>query len=438
MGRTLASILAVLAFAIVNAPVASAQELVPRSAAAFQNSVGVATHIVYFDTSYGDWPRIVAALDELGVRHVRDGVYAAPAPQWHDWNERYYAAVELAAANGIRFDFGMGQPGFTAGTLSQLVDVVATRLRGAVEALEDPNEFDYFGGTREWPSALASYDRQLYQKVKSDPSLRSLPVIGPSFAGPESPGLLGDQHEWLDIGNIHPYTGGQSPAPAHTESELRRAEVTAGSKPVWATEAGFNNALGAPPSSSDQPPVSERAGAIYTLRTLLEHFASGIARTYLYELIDEKPDPPGKDSQQHYGLLRSDFSAKPAYIALRNLLRLVGRGTPPGGLHPISLKLSGDVSQVEQLVLQRDDGTYVVALWSLGSVWSTTSRHALPAGAHAVILSLPAGARAEIADPILATTTTPLRLRGEKAHLMVRGDPLIVLVKSRPLRSHQG
>jgi hypothetical protein len=390
----------------------------------------VTTHIVYFDTPYGDWSRIVGALRELGVKHVRDGVYANPAAQWHDWNERYYRAVALAAANGIRFDLGMGQPGFRAGTLNQLVAVVAGRLRGAVEALEDPNEFDYFGGMPNWPTALASYDRQLYEKVKSDSSLRSLPVIGPSFAGAGSPQRLGNQRRWLDIGNIHPYTGGQPPEPSHTQSELRRAALTAGSKPVWATEAGFNNAVRAPSSNSEQPAVSERAAAVYVLRTLLEQFKSGIARTYLYELIDEHANAADNQPQQHYGLLRSDFSPKPAFTALRNLLTLVGQGAPPTGLRPLKLDLGGAGNQVRNLVLQRKDGSYVVALWSLSSVWSTSARRAITATAHSVKLGLPAGSSASIARPISSAAAKALRLRHGTAHIAVGSDPVIVLVRS--------
>ena len=90
-------------------------------------------------------------LRQLGVRHVRDGVYANPAPQWRDWNERSYRAVELAARAGMRFDFGMGRPGSGTGTLDQLLDVVGGRLRGATDALEAPNEFDHFVGGRRWP-----------------------------------------------------------------------------------------------------------------------------------------------------------------------------------------------------------------------------------------------------------------------------------------------
>src|SRR3954463_13189044 len=94
MRAALSGLLAAGALSLAVVPAASADVIAPRSAAAFTDSVGVVTHTVYYDTAYGNWPRIVDRLHELGVRHVRDGVFANPTPQWHDWNERYYDAVE--------------------------------------------------------------------------------------------------------------------------------------------------------------------------------------------------------------------------------------------------------------------------------------------------------------------------------------------------------
>jgi hypothetical protein len=410
-------------------PLAGAQPQMPTSARAFANSVGVTTHIVYYDTSYGDWPRVVSALEALGVKHLRDGVYADPAPQWRDWNQRYYDAVQLAAAHGLRFDFGMGQPGFQAGTLDELVAVVAGRLRAAAEALEDPNEFDLFGGMANWPHALATYDRALYRKVKSTGSLRSLPVVGPSFAGFDAPSRIGDQTRWLDVGNIHPYTGGLSPSIAHTASELARAAVTAPGKPVWATEAGYDNAVGAPTANGEETSVPEDVSAVYTVRTLLDNFASGIRRTYLYELLDEHPDPSRVDPQQNFGLLRYDFTPKPAYYALRNLLQLVGDGRPQHGLRPLRMLTSTDA--VRRLVLERGDGSYVVAFWTLANAWDTKARRRVPVPETQIGVRLPDATKAQVADPVRGTGLTPMRLIGGRAQLTLGRDPVLLVVDAR-------
>jgi hypothetical protein len=406
-------------------PAASADVVAPESAPAFHDSVGVVTHIVYYDTAYANWDRVVARLDELGVRHVREGVYANPAPQWRDWNERYYRAVELAAARGIRFTFGMSPPGAGTGTLDQVLQVVGGRLRHAAVALEAPNEFDKYVGGPRWPSVLSAYGRDLHRKARATKSLRSLPILGPSFGTPDGPQRVGDQRSWLDVGNIHPYTGGLSPDPEHVKSELARARLTAAGKPVWATEAGFHNALKAP--ATDQAPVSEQAGAVYLLRTFLEHFRSGIRRTYAYELLDEKPDRAGRESEQHFGLLRNDFSRKPAFTALRNLLTLVGRGERPA-LRPLRIEVSGGDGDVRRLVLQKADGSYVVALWRLASVWDRDRRRPLHVAPRALTVRVPGAGRVAIADPVRSAAERRLRLRRGAVRVQLGARPVLLHV----------
>ncbi|MBV8955196.1 MAG: hypothetical protein JO179_13745, partial [Solirubrobacterales bacterium] len=249
----------------------------PAAAGAFYDSVGINTHITNGNTAYGDWPRVLALLGNLGVRHVRDGVYGNPAWGW--FNTYFQSRVQQAARQGVRFDFIMGQPGWDGGTIDQLVGVLSGPLRDAVEAVEDPNEWDTIGGTNFAP-ALAAYDQQVYQAVKASPALRSVPVIGPSLVGGDAPSRLGDQQRWLDLGNVHPYMGGSPPLPANTVWQLAQISRVSGRKPVWATEVGYYDALAAP---APLQPVPAGVAAVYLLREFLEDFSSGIARTYAYE-----------------------------------------------------------------------------------------------------------------------------------------------------------
>jgi hypothetical protein len=403
----------------------SAHAAEPKSASAFRESVGVSTHIVYYSTAYGNWPLLVDRLQELGIRHLRDGTYANPGPQWAKWNERYYQAVEYAADRGLRFNFGLGSPGYQAGTLDQLIAVVAGRLRRAAEAVENPNEFDKFFAGPRWAPTLASYSRELYRKVKANPSLRSLPVVGPSLVEREAPLKLGDQSAWLDRGNIHPYAGGASPNPLWIAAERERISHLSGNKPIWATEAGYHNAVHA---KTGMPPTSEAAGAVYTLRTVLEHFKAGIARTYLYELVDLYPDPGAKNANWNFGLLRNDYSRKPAFRALKNLLTLVGDDKGRPRLEPLRLELSARDRAVRQLVLQRADGTYVVALWRLSSVWDRDRRHPVHVPGRRVKLTLPDAARVAVADPMSADEFHAVRLRRGQVSVPLAGRPVLLHV----------
>jgi len=317
----------------------------------------------------------------------------------------------------------MGSPGYQAGTLDQLIAVVAGRLRGAAEALEGPNEFDKYDGGRRWPARLAAYSRELYRKVNANPSLRSLPIVGPSFSRPTAPLKVGNQRHWLDRGNIHPYAGGASPRPSWIAAERTRMRKLSGNAPLWATEAGFHNAVHA---RSGMPPASEAAAAVYTLRTVLEHFEDGIARTYLYELIDTKADPRRRDPNANFGLLRSDYSRKPAFTGLRNLLRLVGGGRPRA-LRPLSVRVRSPRAPVRHLLLQRADGTYVLALWRLSSVWDRDRRRPLRVAPRRVTVKIPQVARAAAADPIASGRFgRGVRVKRGSVRLALGGRPVLL------------
>jgi hypothetical protein len=404
-------------------PAEAAADAVPvRSAADFRDSIGVNVHAGYYDTAYGDWTRIVAKLDELGVDHLRDGAYANPG--WGEWNERYYGKVELAAAHGKRFDLIMGEPNYAGGSLDQLIALVSGRLRGAVDALEGPNEYDLSHGGPNWSTELRDYQRELHRKVEAEQRLAGVPVIGPSLVYGDSKEKVGRLDDALDAGNIHPYAGGEAPSPSHLSRELEGAGRVAGAKPVLATEAGFHNALAA---QQGQPPVSEEVAASYVLRTYLEHFRAGIDRTYLYELIDEKPDAAMLEPEQHFGLLRNDFSEKPAFTALRRMLRQLGR---PGRLapRPLEIPLEGDAAGVQQLLLQRSDRSYTLVLWQAQSEWDTKLRRPLIVPERQVSLALPAQAEVSVGRPARSEDATA-PVRTDRVAVGVPSDPLLVDVE---------
>ena len=417
--RLFPSALGATLLALVLAPAAPAAPLRAADAAGFRDSVGVNTHITYYSTAYGQWTRIVEKLDELGVDHLRDGTYANPS--WGPWNERYYRAVELAAAHGKRFTFGMGEPGWGAGTLPELVAIVAGRLRPAVAALEGPNEFDLSGVT-EWAPPLAGYLADLRGAVTAEPRLAGVPIVGPSFGRTGSPAKLGDVSPSVDVGNLHPYTGGNPPGQTHLAQELARAVAVSGSKPVVATEAGFHNAMNA---TSGQAPVPEDVAAAYTLRTLLEHHRAGIRRTFLYELIDQRPEPELVNPEEHFGLLRSDFTPKPAFLALRNLMRTIGRPAPAGEPRTVDVALDGQTDGVQQVLLQAPGDRFHLVLWLDRSLWDRNTHQTKSVPAQAVGVTVPAEA-ATLVRPVASDAAADLALQGGRVVVDVPADPVVV------------
>ena len=371
-----------------SSPVATAQAVVPQPASAFRDSVGVSTHIVYYDTPYGDWPKVVQRLRQLGVRHVRDGVYANPAPQWRDWNERYYQRRRARRRAGMRFDFGMGRPGSETGTLDQLLDVVGGRLRGATDALEAPNEFDHFVGGRRWPGAARPpTGASSTARRRRAPPCATLPVIGPSLMAPRRapaarrPARVPRRRE-------HP--------PLHGRPDARRRRTCApssramssvsGRKPVWATEAGLPQRRSGPATASRRSPRRPGRSTSCARSSSTSSRASGAPTPT--SCSTSPPSPALRRSEQHFGLLRHDFSPKPAYTALRNLLALMGpdqaarRRPRAGAPRPLRARLGR--APPRPAAGRRD---LLVALWRLDSVWNRTTRRAVRVEARRVTVA---------------------------------------------------
>jgi len=115
-------------------------------------------------------------------------------------------------------------------------------------------------------------------------------------------------------------------------------------------------------------------------RALLEHFRRGVRRTYSYELLDEFPDPGLEERESNWGLLRNDLSKKPAFDAVGNLLNILkdpGSGFAPGSL---DYSLEGNTERLRQMLLQKRDGSYYLALWRDTSVWDAVNQVPLDPG----------------------------------------------------------
>jgi hypothetical protein len=209
---------------------------------------------------------------------------------------------------------------------------------------------------------------------------------------------------------------------------MARGSAVSGGKPVWATEAGFHNAMRGP--ADQQPGVSEPAAAVYLTRTFLQHFESGVRRTYAYELLDEKPERRGRDPEQHFGLLRHDFSPKPAFTALKNLLALVGSARRHTRLRPLRLDVSGP-ADLHHLVLRKADGKYLVALWRTASVWDIRRKRALRVAPRRVSVTLPDARRVFAGDPVRSARMVEAPLRHRRLGLMGAGRPLLLEVTPR-------
>lgn len=327
------------------------------TAAQLADSIGVDIHISYSDTSYGDAARMVSLLTQLGVRHVRDGVKIGLPYQ--DTVLRRLAAAHI----GALLIAGNPENRYQAGTPAQTVAWVKAQGPGVPEALEGANEWDC-SGSADWVGALRSYEKQAYAAFAA--SLPTLTRVGPSFCRQGHPGKFGPV-DGADATNAHVYAGVLPPesAVAPVVADARNAGP---GLPVWVTESGYVTDV----AEQRRPgAISEPAAATYAVRTILEDARLGVPRTYLYELLDEKPDPAGDLPQRHYGLVRYDGTPKPSFVAVQHLLQLLHSFETGNAATSAAVSVHGNV---RSLSLATGTHTRLVFLWTIGAVWDPT-RH---------------------------------------------------------------
>ncbi len=385
-----------------------------RSARSFAAGVGVNTHLGYSDSVYWRrWPMVGDRLIELGVSHIRDGTFPVGFPEVIGPTvAARYNRLDLA---GIKGSLLVGQeqsmPGAVPSTLQERLDWVKSEVPSFTTSIEGTNEADLQGGGADAVQALREAQCELYGRAKVDPVLRSKPVIGPSAGPPfietQWYSSVGDLSTCMDRGNLHHYSGVDPPHRGQNRDLSTAAawgRMTYGDKPQWATETGYSN-VGATSEG-----VSEAAAGTYMPRALLENFRLGIERTDAYELIDNQTR--SGQTIDNYGLLRSDGTRKPAFIAVKRLLRIVKDSDGRSGSLGFGIVCTGNCRQsdpdgpstqdgpIRHVLLRHSSGAYYLAVWSESKVWDAETRSDTPKPGQRFKLYLRrAPAKVEVFDP---------------------------------------
>ncbi len=236
------------------------------------------------------------------------------------------------------------------------------------DAYEGLNEWDisHPASDTNWTQTDASVQQSLYSTVKA---IRPVTVVAPSLTSEAAYAALGSVVAATStVGNTHVYFAARNPGtPGWGGSDafgvygslgydLAIARQTTGSKPMYVTETGYGdtaNAVYVPPATK----------ARYTMRTLLEAWNTRVARTYMYELVDE-----GGGYFGSYGLTDGSGNIKPAYAAVKNLLAHLSDPGKPIVLGSLAYTLAAP-AQVHHSLFQKRDGSFVLALWLEASEW---------------------------------------------------------------------
>jgi hypothetical protein len=313
---------------------------------------------------YGQRDQVLAALKTLGVTFIRSRIFMG--------NKGQITWTNQLAANGFKTNAVMGDPTFKAGTPEQLVSLIATSFPNAVHSMEGANEWNLDGGSN-WASELRNHQTRIWNAAKANPRPCSKPVVGPALGMRKGYEEFGNQSAIMDWGNIHLYTGGFVPG-YRTDDVIAEERRVCGSKPIILTETGWHNAKNYKGTHNYTP---EDVAGVYSPRLLLEYFVRNVPKMSIYEIIDEPADPGMTDHEAHFGLLRTDWSPKPAFVSLANLNVIMNRQYRTTGRAgaPLEFSFREGPSDLRSCLLARSDGRYLLFLWrSLASIYDPNKR----------------------------------------------------------------
>lgn len=403
------------------------------SAEVFVQSIGINTHLSYLDTRFPDGTTMVDKIRESGITNLRDCTCIA-AP---DYPGDAAAVTELISA-GTRFSLVTGYHDESAQQVHDRIVKLGPQHVVSVENRNEPELFDLQDGR--WPIAeVRSYQQELFHAINNDPATRDVEVLGPSLTSADAAEDFGDSvAASMDRANLHNYPGGLEPENNGFDEEgygslefaLRRiaGPVKPGNVAPVSTETGYDNAVG----NGDGQSVPEAVSARYLPRQYLHSFAAGIPRTYPYEFFDEGTDPG--DPEQNFGLIRNDGSPKPAYTAIRAMIELLHDPGPE--LTPGRLDLTVDdvPDGLQQVLLQKRDGTFYLAIWLGERGWNRDTRTEITVPDTDTTITLPASVSSAAAhrfDESGKLTSKPLDIRRSQIQVPV-GDEVTFVELGRP------
>ena len=427
-------------------PPTQSSSVAAASTSEFLNSIGVACHLNYSWTPYRDFQATKALLVASGIRNIRDG--GADPVAVARLREVRAAGIAVTwvmdAADGVAPSDGFWThaPHYTLTYF--LKDVLGT---GVVNNIEVSNEIDTSHANKRWrpsdrsplsddpkaPNFWGDYILALTKAtsliLRDDPAFSSIHLLGPSFGGMSAGVPNSSLYSLVDMGTFHPYMyrgNGEAPVgvaydevpsyfvqttqptiyvdeyPTYFRDFQGPYTVENSQRAMVATETGYY-------TGASQYSVSELAQAKYIPRVFAEYFRHGISKTFIYELLDEGGDG---EMEHSFGLVRSDLTPKPAYIALQSLIALLEDGHDsfsPGnltyGFFPANNGSFTRTQYAHDLLLEKSDGDFFLLFWHEISDANRTDRAGTAVtGTDIDISAPPLPVTITLPDPIVSAT----------------------------------
>jgi hypothetical protein len=322
------------------------------AADSFVDSIGINAHFgASGSVDSAQFPRTSSLLAASGIRHIR--------VEMNVNSPSFLSEMKQLAAAGIRANY-IVLPGTTRDQILGYPALVSPSL----ESFEPPNEADDQVGQAypTWVPGCISEQKNLYSWVKGSASTARYPVLGPGMAWAVSIPRIGNISSYYDVANIHDYLGNYNPGDPYASSIVNVARQTSGGKPIVVTETGYG-------TGTTSPLLDNRNDLRYMTRLFFELFKDGVARSYSYLFIEYG----GLSKFGQFGLIQNSLVPKPAYFGIKSL---IGALQDPGAAFApaaLSFRLSGFTNNVHHLLMQKRNGSFVLAIWIEAPGWDTGS-----------------------------------------------------------------
>jgi hypothetical protein len=354
----------------------------------FLNSLGACTHITQGED---DPTKIAACLTYTGIRAIRDDGSTNPKTL-----QSFVAVHRACGAKVVPLPIN----GNIAASLAEYETLAAA---GALLAAEGPNEpnnwhVTYHGKTSSNKTSLpiAQFQRDLYAAVKTDPKLAGIPVFHSSEAGGSQPdncglqyltipsgagALMPDGTKYADYANPHNYVcdhlkgltedniawNAEDPAlngkwdglyveyghtwwgkgfNGYAKDQLERL-------PRVTTETGWSTRAG---GGGHSDAISEEQQGKLFLNLYLDAFKRGWSHTFIYMLRDSP-------AQGAWGFVHNDYTHKASANCLHNMTTILADKSSAFAPGKVSYSIPGKPATVHDLLLQKSNGTFALAVW---------------------------------------------------------------------------
>lgn len=296
------------------------------SPSALTRSYGVCTHPNWArDPMWKQTDRWMEELAKLGVKQIRGLI--------NPKSRNCRRAVELCRKYDIKWLMTVAPPSWRLGPddIRDRIAQIAAEHADVVLGFEGVNEPNSTG-RGDWADRTIQIQRAIWEGRNRHGELENARVLSPSMHDVVEDRSNGagyrqlakrDVHKFCDAAALHSYPRGGEITNG-LDKRLDLLDIAYDGMPVWITETGWTTYTG----GSGHRPTNESDAAKHGsegIKKIADH--PRVQKAFRYELLDDPGS--GRDPETRFGLVRADWSHKPEFNKVREVLTQGGGSEKP-------------------------------------------------------------------------------------------------------------